>query len=58
MAKFLKQAGTGHYYIHNDILAQRPDMFSVEANEVPVEFGGTMEPPKKGKKDAAPDKDD
>jgi len=55
MAKFLKQAVTGDYFLHNDILAQRPDMFPAEAHEVPVEFGGTLEPPKKAKK-ADPEK--
>lgn len=41
--KFLKQAGTGDFYPHNDILAERLDMFPVDSSEVPVAFGGTKE---------------
>jgi hypothetical protein len=40
--KFLKQAGTGRFYLYTKFLAARPDMFPANDDEVPVAMGGTM----------------
>lgn len=61
MTKFLKQAGSGDFYLHTPALAARLDMFPVEESEVPAQFGGSLKaekPAKRGKKnegDGAPD---
>lgn len=43
-SKFLKQAVTGRIYLYSEHLANRKDMFPVDAEDVPVAMGGTKQP--------------